>query len=148
MKTLILMRHGQADWNADSDGQRSLTELGQEQAAHTGRALLQAGFVPQQIFCSPLLRARQSAEIAGEILGISPIETPLLDGRLSAAGLVELAHEKLLEQDGVMFVGHNPNVSLAAGLLGNNYMSFRPGDCAAFDVTDFDQPKLLFREIK
>ena len=147
MKTLILMRHGQAGFSANTDGQRALTLAGQEQARQAGLKLKQAGFVPQIILCSPLLRARQSAQLAGQAWGLSAIEARELDGRLSAAGLLDFAREKLEQYDHVMLVGHNPNVSLAAGVLNGTYISFRPADSAVFEVTNFDEPKMLFQEL-
>ena len=97
--------------------------------------------------CSPLLRARQSAQLAGQAWKISPTDAPELDGRLSAAGLLDFAHKLLVQYDSVLLVGHNPNISLAAGILNGNYISFRPADCAVFDATNFEKPKLLFQEL-
>lgn len=147
MKTLILMRHGQAEFSAESDFQRSLTETGREQVLQSARELSQAKFTVQKLLCSPLLRAKQSAQLVGNELGIVPQEESVLDGRLSAASLLDFAQEQLQEADCVMLVGHNPNISLAAGVLSGNYLSFRAGDCAAFDWTDPRQPKLIFRKI-
>ena len=141
------MRHGQADFSAATDGQRALTVFGQEQTLQTGLTLQQQGFVPQLILCSPLLRARQSAQSAGAAWGLAPTDAPQLDGRLSAAGLLEFAQEQFTQYNCLMLVGHNPNISLAAGMLSGHYMSFRPADCAVFDVTDFNKPTLLFQEL-
>ena len=147
MKTLILMRHGQAGFAALTDGQRALTAAGEEQALQTGLTLKKAGFVPQVILCSPLLRARQSAQLAGQAWQLSPVNAAELDGRLSAAGLLDFARKLSAQYDSLMLVGHNPNISLAAGILNDNYIAFRPADCAVFDITDFDNPKLLFQEL-
>ena len=147
MKTLILMRHGQAAFFADTDSERSLTSDGKQQARQAGLHLCKAGFVPQIILCSPLLRARQSAQLAGQAWEISPVDAPELDGRLSAAGLLDFAQGLFEQYDAVMLVGHNPNISLAAGVLSGNYISFRPANCAVFEVTRFDAPKMLFQEI-
>ena len=139
------MRHGQAEFSTGTDAQRSLTPQGQEQAVQAGLKLKQAGFTPQIIFCSPLLRAQQSAQLAGQTWGLTPVNTNDLDGHLSATGVLDFAQELFTLYDCAMLVGHNPNISLAAGMLSENYISFRPGDCAVFDVTDLDAPTLLFR---
>ena len=146
-KILIIMRHAQAEFSAQSDTQRTLTVAGEQQATRTGLLLKQAGFTPQLILCSPLLRARKSAQLAAQAWDMTPQDDFSLDGRLSAAGLLEMAQDYLSQYDCVMLVGHNPNVSLAAGLLTEKYISFRPADAAVFDVTDFHQPKCLFQEI-
>jgi len=147
MKTLILMRHAQASFSAEIDGERALTPTGKEQAEHTGLILKQAGFTPQIVLCSPLLRARQSAQLAAHAWNLSPLDARELDGRLSAAGLVDFALAQLKKQDAVMLVGHNPNVSLAAGILSGSFISFRPGDAMVFDLTHPDEPKRLFQEL-
>jgi phosphohistidine phosphatase len=147
MKTLILMRHGQAGFSAETDYERTLTATGEEQALQAGILLKKAGFIPQIILCSPLLRARQSAQLAAQAWGLTPTDARELDGRLSAAGLLHFSQELLSQYDHIMLVGHNPNVSLAAAVLSRNYMSLRPADCAVFDVTDFQSPILLFQEL-
>lgn len=147
MKTLILMRHAQAGFSTETDGQRALTPTGKEQALQTGLSLKKAGFTPQVILCSPLLRARQSAQLAGSVWDLSPLDAPELDGRLSAAGLLEFASEQLQKYDHVMLVGHNPNVSIAAATLSGRFISFRPADVAGFDFTNPKNPKKIFEEI-
>lgn len=141
------MRHGQADFSSITDRERALTLAGQQQSRQAGICLSKAGLAPQIILCSPLLRARQSAQLAGQAWQLTPTDACQLDGRLSAAGLLEFAQEQLQNHDSVMLVGHNPNISLAAGLLSGDYISFRPADCMAFDVTSFDTPKMLFQEL-
>ena len=141
------MRHGQAEFYADTDRQRALTSAGKQQTQQTGMKLKQTGFAPQVILCSPLLRAQQSAQLAGQAWGLFPVNASELDGRLSAAGLLDFARKLFAQYNSVMLVGHNPNISLAAGILSGNYISFRPADCAVFDVTDFDAPKKLFQEL-
>ena len=141
------MRHGQADFNASCDSERALTARGTEQTTRAGQQLKQAGLTPDLILCSPLLRARQSAEQAASAWGLTPQPEPALDGRLSAAGLLEMTREYIAHYDCLLLVGHNPNISLAAGLLSGKYISFRPGDAMAFDVTDFDKPQLVFQEL-
>lgn len=143
MKILILLRHGQAEPYADTDAQRPLTPAGHEKVAASARALQQAGYHPDLLLCSPLLRAVQSAQLAGEILGLKEQTEELLDGRLSAKGLIDLARTRLEKTDCIMLVGHNPNISLAAGILREEYTPFAAGGYAIFDFTDSTQPKLL-----
>ena len=147
MKTLILMRHGQASVFTETDGQRPLTPAGKEQTALTGQKLKQNGFTPQIILCSPLLRARQSAQEAAAAWNLIPQNAIELDGRLSAVGLLQFAQEQFKKYDSIMLVGHNPAISLTAGVLSDRFISFRPADCAVFDITDPNTPKLLFQDL-
>ena len=141
------MRHAQAGFSAATDAKRALTAEGEKQALHTGQVLKQAGLLPQLILSSPLLRAQQSAQLAAQAWGLTPQPENALDGRLSAAGLVELAQEYLAEYDCVLLVGHNPNISLAAGILTGTYVSFHPANAMAFDVSDWSHPQLIFQEL-
>ncbi len=73
MPTLILLRHGQSEWNekdlftgwTDVD----LTPKGEEEARAGGRALAAAGIVPTIVHTSLLTRAIRTANLALEQLG-------------------------------------------------------------------------------
>lgn len=73
MTRVLLLRHGQSEWNADGrwQGQAdpALTELGRLQAQHASRAL---GAV-DAIVASDLQRATDTAVIISEALGIGPV---------------------------------------------------------------------------
>ncbi|MDR1137083.1 MAG: histidine phosphatase family protein [Synergistaceae bacterium] len=62
---IFLIRHGETDWNRDFRYQGisdiDLNETGLEQARLTGMRL--AGTVPANVYSSPLIRARRTAEI-------------------------------------------------------------------------------------
>ena len=66
---LFILRHGQTEWNREKRAQghmnSPLTELGVEQARAQNMLLRQAGLPENVAFhCSPLGRARQTAELA------------------------------------------------------------------------------------
>ncbi|MBV2234138.1 MAG: histidine phosphatase family protein [Sterolibacterium sp.] len=69
---ICLARHGQTDWNATGRLQGwcdvSLNHTGREQAAQLARQLADTGFLA--VWSSPLQRARQTAEIIVEQLGL------------------------------------------------------------------------------
>ena len=68
-----LIRHGQSVNNASPDALEpdpALTNLGREQADQVGKALKEKGI--HRIYCSPMLRALQTAEIIGRILSLPP----------------------------------------------------------------------------
>jgi broad specificity phosphatase PhoE len=72
---LLLVRHGETDWNADGrlQGQtdRPLSEYGRGQARQLAEDLEGEGL--DAIYSSDLSRARETAEIVGERLGL-PVE--------------------------------------------------------------------------
>src|SRR5690606_21893567 len=72
--TLILVRHGQSEWNLKNlfTGWRNpdLTEQGIEEARATGRALKAAGIVPDLYYTSALRRAQHTLDLMLEEMGI------------------------------------------------------------------------------
>ena len=73
MTRVLLIRHGQSEWNADGrwQGQADppLTDLGRHQALHAARNL---GTV-DAIVASDLQRASETALIIAEALGVGPV---------------------------------------------------------------------------
>jgi broad specificity phosphatase PhoE len=79
--TLLLVRHGQSEWNARGlmQGQTAdipLTELGHAQAAAGAAELAALG--PGALLSSDLLRARQTAEHCARATGLPVSVTPAL----------------------------------------------------------------------
>jgi broad specificity phosphatase PhoE len=70
--TLLLVRHGETDWNAEGRLQghtdRPLSDYGRRQARELAGDLENEGLVA--IYSSDLARARETAEIVGERLGL------------------------------------------------------------------------------
>jgi broad specificity phosphatase PhoE len=88
--TLLLVRHGQSEWNAAGrmQGQTAhvpLTALGHEQAAAAARAL--AALSPGALVSSDLRRAVQTAEHCARATGLPVTTTPAL--REQAYGILE-----------------------------------------------------------
>ncbi|MBR2865035.1 MAG: histidine phosphatase family protein [Elusimicrobiaceae bacterium] len=146
-KTLILMRHGQAEPYAPADHLRPLTPYGKQVVcAHAGQ-LFKQNLLPDLILASPLLRAQETAQIVSGVLQ-TPYQTlDLLDGRLSADGLLKTARQTLMQTNTLMLIGHNPNMAIAAQLLCGQYFPFDPGTIAAFDMSITEKSQLIFRSI-
>jgi broad specificity phosphatase PhoE len=70
--TLLLVRHGETDWNAEGRLQghtdRPLNDYGRRQAAELAERLADEG--ADAIYASDLVRARDTAEIIGARLGL------------------------------------------------------------------------------
>ena len=75
--TLILVRHGESEWNLKNlfTGWRNpdLTEKGQGEARATGKRLKAAGYVPDVYFTSALRRAQHTLDLILEELGITDL---------------------------------------------------------------------------
>ncbi|GAB2984286.1 histidine phosphatase family protein [Nocardioides montaniterrae] len=103
-RKLVLLRHGQTDWNATQriQGQMDshLDGVGLAQAAAVAPVI--ASLSPSVLWSSDLSRARRTAEAVGAACGL----TPVLDERLReyTLGAVEgLTHQEYAERDPVGF---------------------------------------------
>jgi len=109
---LILLRHGKAENGyPGGDAVRGLVEKGRQQARGAAKAAKAARQLPSIVLTSPLLRARQTAEIFCEEAGIpGPIIQSWLSCGMSAS---QAANELVAYQDfeSVMLVGHEPDFS-------------------------------------
>jgi len=144
MVELLLLRHGIAADAVDepgldpqlADGARSLTPAGRRRTAAVLQRLLTLDLTCNQLFTSPLLRARQTAELALQA-GLAPAlsEAPALAPGGDAAGWLRQlgaatsldvqpldVQPPCVERPGVerwALVGHEPDLScLAASLIG------------------------------
>jgi 2,3-bisphosphoglycerate-dependent phosphoglycerate mutase len=74
MKTLVLLRHGESEWNAKGlfTGwvDVGLSAAGAQEAANGGKLLAQSGLAPAVVHTSVLTRAIQTANIALEEAGL------------------------------------------------------------------------------
>ncbi len=72
--TLILVRHGQSEWNLKNlfTGWKNpdLTEQGIEEARNTGKKLKEAGYKPTVFYTSALRRAQHTLDLIFEELGL------------------------------------------------------------------------------
>lgn len=144
-KTLIIMRHAEADWGLD-DFNRPLTRRGHEQALSAGQWLVQQGFVPEMLVSSAALRTRQTTTWVSEALG-EKAPTASLDERLynaPSSALLSTINRAPQGVQALMLVAHLPGVQDAALELArpdSDYEAlidashgFSPSSVAVFDV--------------
>jgi phosphohistidine phosphatase len=125
---LWLLRHGEAEPHAVDDDSRVLTARGEDQSRAAGRALAALEVVFHAVYTSPKVRARRTAELACESLGIAPVvHEPLREG-FSAGD----ARELLLagEDQRVLVVGHNPDLAQVVHDMTGARVEFKKGGLA------------------
>ncbi|GIU80724.1 MAG: phosphohistidine phosphatase SixA [Bryobacteraceae bacterium] len=137
---ILLLRHGIA---ADArpgqpDADRALTGEGKQKLRALLRRLRKAGVRPALILSSPYLRARQTAEIAREILAPDAIIVPAR--ALTPGASPQEAWDEIRlysNQPSVLCASHEPLCSqLAAFLLGapELHVDFKKGALMRIDV--------------
>lgn len=120
MKTLILMRHGKAEWaeGGQPDFERPLAPRGVKAAKQAGRLLDQKGLRPDRVICSAAERTRRTAELAygaGGFGGLLEIRPELYE--TTAAGALELIRRHGQDAGVLLVVGHEPTSSELISLL-------------------------------
>jgi phosphohistidine phosphatase len=137
---LYFLRHGKAaaraDWHADDD-LRPLTADGEAEVRRVALGLAAIGVAPDVVVSSPLARARRTAELACEVLGVAT--GPVLDGRLGPGFDVAALAGIVADQRptvAIMLVGHEPTFSaVIRGLTGGRVVCKKAG-LARVDVDD------------
>ncbi len=120
---LWLLRHAEAvDGLPDSD--RPLSERGIHQAESAGRALARLDVRLDVCLTSPKLRAVQSAQLACELLGVTPTVEPALSGEPFDV------HSLIAGLEDVMLVGHDPSFTLLVHDLTGAQARLRKGGLA------------------
>ncbi len=103
MNKLILLRHGQSQWNLENKftGWKDvpLTEKGVEEAINAGRLIKQNNIIFDKIFSSVLQRANKTAEIAIKEAGMTDL--------FQKDELIYVRNESLNERDYGDLVGLN-----------------------------------------
>jgi phosphohistidine phosphatase len=139
---LSLIRHGVAAERGDAwpdDSKRPLTEAGIERMRKAARGLARLDITIDIVFTSPLVRARQTADIVVAALDPRPslitIDS-LAPGGAYAALMADL--EKHARKNRIALVGHEPAIGeLAARLIGSRHaIEFKKGAVCRIDVDD------------
>ena len=149
MIELYLMRHGIAadlgEGGVFQDSDRPLTMEGRAKMKQAAAGIRELGLKFNLILTSPLLRARQTAEVVAEVLDLQhrvKIIESLAPGRALIEG--EGKHAELFLElgasqfDRALLVGHMPDLSEVASYLlaGNRNLNieFKKGSLCAIEV--------------
>jgi phosphohistidine phosphatase len=143
---LYFLRHGIAaereDWVGD-DAARPLTDTGRERVDLVGRAMARLGLELGAILTSPLVRARQTAEIVARRLRAADrlSEEFLLGPGFGMKELAEILRHRPSDRP-LLLVGHEPDFSDTIGhLIGGARMVCKKGGLARVDLAKGQPPK-------
>jgi phosphohistidine phosphatase len=135
---VYFLRHGLAGdavtWRGD-DGERPLTSDGIEKMKRETQTMARLELEVDAIVTSPLVRARQTAEIAAQGLGLE--SKLVVDKRVGIGFSFERLREVLTEHPDVrslMFVGHEPSMSETIGALTGARVEMKKGALACVET--------------
>ena len=130
---LYFLRHAEASYDAPSDHERPLTKRGLERTANAAKVLKRLDVSPDHIYSSPRVRARETAQIVADKLGLD-IE---IRDEVNFQFNIPLMHaliRRLPENEDVMFVGHNPSMSEVVSELSGADIEMKKGGLARIDL--------------
>lgn len=131
---IYFFRHGEAEPAAPegSDEARPLTDRGKQDSRTVAARLQAAGVRPEAILTSPLVRARQTGEILQQVFGVKAEH----DERLRSGATLGSVQTLLSEwaKQGVMLVGHEPDLSTIIGQLTGGRVKLSTSGVACVDV--------------
>ena len=138
---IYFLRHGIAadtqTWNGGDAG-RPLTDEGCDRLAREAKTLAKLDLDVDLIVTSPLLRAKQTAEIVGGRLGLKKniVEDARLAGGFDPERLAAILQD-YPDAKGAMLVGHEPDFSTTVGrLVGDAQIDLKKGGVACVDLPD------------
>lgn len=136
---VYFLRHAHAE-DSDGrtpDGQRQLTERGIRHTRRLARMLKLMEVEPDRLYTSPLTRARQTADIIGTEVGLTPLLRDELSPGFNLAALQSLTHDLPMDNS-VMIVGHEPDFSkVMSDLIGGGRIVMKKGGIARIDVSAY-----------
>lgn len=143
---LYIVRHGVAEFrtlSSGSDADRRLTDEGMEKIRQAAEGLKALGFIPDAVLSSPLVRARQTAEILIKGFGAG---VPLILAHDLAPGgdrgaLVREVVKYTKTARSLMLVGHLPSIGEIAGELSwgspDHYFNLEEGGVCVIDLENY-----------
>jgi phosphohistidine phosphatase len=115
---IFLLRHGEAMERGFEDSVRPLTPHGREQSKIVAETFKTLGITPREILTSPIQRARETADIVAQELGLErPAASELMLPGSDLRKLLEIL--RLDEASSVLLVGHEPHLSTLTSILIN-----------------------------
>jgi phosphohistidine phosphatase len=131
---LWLLRHGEAvPHESKADFDRELTARGERQSTAAGEGLARLGVELAACYTSPMVRARQTAELACAPLNVTAEARDVLGKDFDAGAARDLLAEHG-EDDRILIVGHNPAFEQVVLDLTGARIDFKKGGVAAARV--------------
>ena len=106
------------------EAERELTEEGKKKTRKSARGLQTMGIAPTRILTSPYLRAKETAALIAEVLGVDASKVTITEALLPEAAPYAIFHALYAfhsSDEDVLCVGHAPNLDrvIATALTGD-----------------------------
>ena len=129
-KYLLICRHAKSSWLEAplNDRERPLNKRGERDAPEMGKRLALRGILPDLIMTSPAVRARATAELIAVQLDYPLGKLRINPGQYAATvpTLLALLGKVESQVTTLMIVGHNPEVTALANILGDLHLENIP----------------------
>lgn len=146
---LYLFRHGLAMERDEAfakkidDSMRPLTDKGRDKSRRMAKVLREFGDEFEVLVTSPLLRAKQTADIIHDVIGFDQnLECTELVPESPPQAFANWLHAKIMRATSVVAVGHDPQLStFASWVLGGESESFidlKKSGVICLEVESFD----------
>lgn len=156
---LILFRHGlamerdEAFKNKIDDSLRPLVEKGKERSKKMAKFLKEECDDFQVLVSSPLLRAKQTADIVREVIPFNQfLESTELVPEAPPQAFAKWVQAKILRATNIVAVGHDPQLSVLASwlLAGENesFIDLKKSGVICLEVESFDNLSPKCAELK
>jgi len=133
-RTIIIMRHGEAEGYAQQDSLRNLSLYGKQDVADTASKL--KGIIIDTVWASPYNRAQQTAEIVMASLGLDAA-CKIDHVGITPSGNASVIGEELKAETGnILLATHMPFVSELTAYLTGKLCGFNTADCAIIRISD------------
>ncbi|PJF28091.1 MAG: phosphohistidine phosphatase SixA [Phototrophicales bacterium] len=133
MMELYFLRHGEAEDYRPDDHSRALTPKGKARLQTATSIMKKLDLNISHIYTSPRIRALQTAQIAGEALGIEPQITEHLNYGFNHVALQTILAPHA-DDARIMLVGHEPTFSQTIAYLTGGNINMKRGGLARVDV--------------
>jgi phosphohistidine phosphatase SixA len=138
---LYFFRHAEAEDHADSrdDHDRDLTAKGVARTKTAGQVLAALDLRLTHLYTSPRVRATHTAEILARALNLTAEVRDELNFDFDVTAVEKLI-AGLSDEHEVLFVGHEPSMSLVVGELTGGNVLMKKGGMARVDVVTAMSP--------
>lgn len=147
---LLIIRHGKAEERPTTglfkkkDASRRLTDSGRKSMRKNAKGLREIAPDIDVLVTSPLVRARETADIVAEVFGITNVlEQPLLAPEGDKQALINWLKDQKAQHT-LAIVGHEPQLSSFASLLISGkdeaLLVLKKGACCLIEFNDAPAP--------